>query len=407
MKVLLMGAGGQGGPAASIMARDKDIEKVVIGDIDLEMAQKVKEKIGSRKIEIKKIDATDINGVAAAARGMDVVIDLVTPDFYYQIMQAALKAKTNYVNTAFDARMWDNELELGKKPRLHDAFSACGKSALLGCGMSSGYTNVIARLYADKCDTLKSIKIRLAKKDTELGKYGDATTAWNPGWNPKQALLDFALPAVIFRDRNYEVLSTPFSEIEEWKFPDPIGTIPVSMHAHEEPYSIPASFADRGLTYCDFKYYVNMQVAPLISLGMASEEPVEINGMSVKPLDVVLSKVPKPGNIFLNEDPAQFEYQDKTKIVSIMVEVIGEKDGKEVRYNVSIPTMSAPRKETYEAYGTCNVQVALPAVTGAKMVATESVQAPKGVLFPHDFDPGTFLEMMAEGGFVHRFKEVD
>lgn len=404
MKVLLMGAGGQGGPCASILSRDQSVEKIVIGDINAEMASKVAEKIGSDKVEVRKVDASDIDDIAKAAEGMDVLIDLVTPKYYYNILQGALKAKTNYVNTAYDKFMWDNKMELGKKPKLYDEYVAAGKTAILGCGMSSGYTNVIARLYIDKCDTVKSVKVRLAKKDTAIGKYGDAITAWNPGWDPRQALLDFKLPSTVFRDKKYELKTEPFSEIEEWDFPEPIGKTPVSLHAHEEPYSIPLSFAGKGLEYCDFKYYVNMQIAPVVSLGLASEELIDVNGAKVKPLDVVLAMVPKPGDGFLTEDPSKFEYMDKTKFVSMMVEVIGTKDGKEVRYNVSIPTMEVPRQQNYDTYGSAKIAVALPAVVGAKMLAKGNQI--KGVVFPHDLDPNEFLEEMSSTGFVHRFIEV-
>ena len=405
MKVLLMGAGGQGGPAASIMSRDDEIKEIIIGDINVDMAQKVADKIGSDKISVKKVDADNVDIIAEAARGMDVLVDLVTPKFYYNVLQGALKAGTNYVSTAYDKFMWDNKMEVGKKPKLFDEFQKIGKTAMLGCGMSSGYSNVVAKYYIDKCDTIKSVKVRLAKMDTSIGKYGDAVTAWNPGWDPRQALLDFTLPSTVFRNKQYELKKKPFSEIEEWQFPEPIGKMPVSLHAHEEPYSIPLSFADKGLEYCDFKYYVNMQIAPVVSLGLASEEPIKVGDATVKPLDVVLSMVPKPCDGFLTEDPSAMDHMDETKYVSIMVEVVGNKDGKDVRYNVAIPTMEAPRKKTYETYGTCKIAVALPAVVGAKMLAKGD--KPKGVIFPHDLDANEFLDVMTQTGFTHRFEEVD
>lgn len=404
MKVLLMGAGGQGGPCASILSRDKDVKKIVIGDINVEHASKISKRINSKKIEIRKVDASNVDEIAQAAEGMDVVIDLVTAKYYFNVMQGALKAKVNYINTAFDKSMWDNKLELGKKPKLHDQFIAVDKTALLGCGMSSGYTNVIARLYVDKCDTVKSIKVRLAKMDTSIGKFGDAVTAWNPGWDPRQALLDFKLPATVFRNRKYEYKTDPFSEIEEWEFPAPFNKVPVSLHAHEEPYTIPLSFADKGLEYCDFKYYVNMQIAPIISLGLASEDPINVGSVEVKPIDVVLSMVPKPGDYFLDEDPGQFEYKDKTTFVALMVEVIGKKDGMELQYKVFIPTMEAPRQENYSIFGTSKIAVALPAVVGAKMLLRSNHK--NGVIYPHDLNPNEFLDTMSSMGFKHRFYEV-
>ena len=405
MKILLMGAGGQGGPCASILSKNKSVEKIVIGDINLELASRVAAKINSEKIDVKRVDAGNIDEVASLAEGMDVLIDLVTPKFYYEIMQAALKAGTNYVNTAYDKFMWDNKMELGKKPKLYDEFFSAGKTAMLGCGMSSGYTNVIVRYYADKLDTVKSVKVRLAKMDTSIGKYGDAVTAWNPGWDPRQALLDFKLPSTVFRDGKYELKVEPFSEIEEWDFPAPFGKIAVSLHAHEEPYSIPLSFAYKGIEYCDFKYYVNMQIAPIISLGLASEEPIEVNGAMVKPLDVVLAKVPKAVEGFLNEDPEKFEYQDATKLVSMMVEVEGKKDGRDKKFLVEIPTMNNPRRKMYDTYGTSYISVALPAAIGAEMIFDSD--CPKGVIFPHDLDPNKFLQTMTNSGYEHRFYELE
>ena len=49
-KVLVVGAGAQGGPCASILARDKDVSQIVLGDIDLDLANKVKEKTKSDKV---------------------------------------------------------------------------------------------------------------------------------------------------------------------------------------------------------------------------------------------------------------------------------------------------------------------------------------------------------------------
>jgi saccharopine dehydrogenase-like NADP-dependent oxidoreductase len=147
-----------------------------------------------------------------------------------------------------------------------------------------------------------------------------------------------------------------------------------------------------------------MQIAPIIALGLASEEEMDVNGVRVKPIDVVLSKVPRPAEGFLNEDPTKFSMQDETKIVSIMLEICGEKDEKEVKYTVVIPTMNAPRQEMYDLYGTSYISVALPAVAGAKMLL--QAEQPKGVIFPHDLNPVRFLNVMEDMGYTHRYFTV-
>ena len=37
-KVLVIGAGAQGGPCASILAGEEGVEKILLGDIDLDLA---------------------------------------------------------------------------------------------------------------------------------------------------------------------------------------------------------------------------------------------------------------------------------------------------------------------------------------------------------------------------------
>ena len=67
-KVLIIGAGGQGGPCASILAKDKGVSQIRLGDIDFELAKKVKAKIGSNKIIPLKLDASKKEEVVKAAR---------------------------------------------------------------------------------------------------------------------------------------------------------------------------------------------------------------------------------------------------------------------------------------------------------------------------------------------------
>lgn len=43
-KILIVGAGGQGGPCASILSRIKDVSEIRLGDINVDLAQKVADK---------------------------------------------------------------------------------------------------------------------------------------------------------------------------------------------------------------------------------------------------------------------------------------------------------------------------------------------------------------------------
>lgn len=49
-KILVVRAGGQGGPFASILARDEEISEIRLGDINFELAQDVAAKINNPKV---------------------------------------------------------------------------------------------------------------------------------------------------------------------------------------------------------------------------------------------------------------------------------------------------------------------------------------------------------------------
>ena len=147
-KVLIVGAGAQGGPCASILSREKEVTEIVIGDINLELARKVKEKIKSDKITAIKLNAADTDGVTKAAKGADAIINLTLTEYDVNIMEAALRSGAHYVDTSFgepnlkDIYSRDNILLqiIENRPlTLTKEFEDAGLTALLGCGGSPGW----------------------------------------------------------------------------------------------------------------------------------------------------------------------------------------------------------------------------------------------------------------------------
>ena len=118
MKFLVVGAGGQGAPCASLLSRDPEISDIVLADIDLELADKVSKKIGSNKITTMRIDAGKLVDLLKAAKGVDAIINLTLPRFNLSIREAALKSGVHYVDTAIDETTWRQLVE--KKPLKFD-----------------------------------------------------------------------------------------------------------------------------------------------------------------------------------------------------------------------------------------------------------------------------------------------
>jgi saccharopine dehydrogenase-like NADP-dependent oxidoreductase len=410
-KVLVVGAGAQGGPCVSILAREKDVSEIVLGDIDLELADRVREKIGSDKITTIKLDAGKVEEIERAARGATVIINMTLTVFDSNIMKAALRSKAHYVDTSFgeptllDICARDNILAqiIEKRPlELDREYKEAGLTALVGCGKSPGVVNVLARYICDKLDRVDEIRIRLGNKSLKDSK--ERVRAWSPNWSPFRALWGYAVEPTIFEDGTY-TRHPVFDGIEEYGFPEPIGRLWISYHQHQEPITLP-HFIGKGIKYCDFKYPVDPVVGAFVKMGFGNPEPIDVGGIKVVARDVLLKLVPQPVNTFLTED--EHTATSPLEFGSYMVmEVKGAKSGKDLLYTVTYPFSFfdvQERLEVYRRFGVNKIDVALPAVVGARMCVEGETE--QGVIPAECLDPTRFFKKMADMGVPAGFEET-
>jgi saccharopine dehydrogenase-like NADP-dependent oxidoreductase len=399
MKVLIVGAGAQGGPCASILARDKDVSKIVLGDINLGLADKVKNKVKSDKITAVKLDAGKIEDVERAAQGVDVVINLTLVRFNAKIMKAAVNSGAHYVDAALDYPLWA-QLTENQPLELDDEFKKAGLTALVACGGSPGITNVLARYACDKLDRVDEIKVRLGGKLLEKPK--EVVSAWTPGWCPEIALTDYADATPVFEDGKFKVYP-PFSGTEEYNFPDPVGPVLLCHHHHEEAPTL-ARFIGKGIKYVDFKFPVDLLAGAFIKMGFASYEPIDVKGVKVAPIDVLMKLVRQPVDTFFTETEATAKLPPESAF-SIVVEVKGAKSGKDVKYTLSLaPETTEANLGSYRRFGTTSIFVAIPTIVAAKICIEGD--ADRGIIAPECLDPIKFLKRMADMGAPIKFHEM-
>jgi saccharopine dehydrogenase-like NADP-dependent oxidoreductase len=400
-KVLVIGAGAQGGPCTSILAGEAGVEEIRLGDIDLELAQKVTARVNSDKVNPLRLDASNKDQVVSAAQGVDVIINLTHLKFNEIIMAAALAAEAHYVDTASNTPFLE-DLISGDEPKLHREFMAIGKTALAGCGFAPGIANVLTRYACDQLDRVEKIVIRVGRKSASASD--EVVSEWKPTWSPEILLEDYSEPPMLFVDGEY--LQVPiFSNPETYTFPEPVGELLLSSHMHEEPYMIPKFYMEKGLQYFDFKYPVDKLAGAFIKMGLASEEPIEVNGVKVAPVDVLMKLVKRPGNKFFAENEATILGSDLTGIMDVSVD--GERQGERVTHNISYRFSDGPnherQRQLFETFGTTMVYVALPAIVGARMCVTGELGG--GVITPDNLEPQKFFAGMEARGVPFDFME--
>ncbi len=398
-KILVVGAGGQGGPCAAILARDEQVSEIRLGDINCELAAKVAEKIGSSKVKPLKLNAADKEAVIAAAEGVDAVVNLTLIEFNDNILEAALATKSHYVDTACDYSYLRQMVE-NKPLKYSNEFKALGKTALIGCGATPGMSNICIRYVCDQMDAVEKIYLRAGH--AQLGETQAVISAWDPGWSPEIALDDFAEPPMIFEGGQYKTVPI-FSRAEDYQFPQPVGSLLIASHSHEEPYTLPY-YIGKGLQEVDFKYPVDPLAGAFVKMGFADDREIEVGGVGVVPRDVLMKLVARPANAFLDETEATLAQScDYAWIMEITVD--GVKDGARCSHCLTdLALMDLDAKlNLYRKFGSSHIGVALPAVVGAKMCLAG--EADSGVISSECLDPDVFFRKMAAMGEPVSFDE--
>lgn len=401
VKALVVGAGAQGGPCASILAGEERFEEIRLGDINLDIAKKVANKIGGDKVQSLKLDASNKGELIEAADDVDVIFNFTLIKYNEIIMEAALAAQAHYVDTACNGKFLDDWIT-GEQPELHREFIETGKTALVGCGFAPGVANVLTRYACDQMDRVEKIVIRAGRAYGSVSE--EVVSAWKPTWSPEILLEDYADPPMVLKGGKF-VRVPIFSNPETYTFPDPVGDLLLSSHMHEEPYLIPKFYMHKGLQDLDFKYPVDKIVGAFIKMGFADDESIDVNGVQVVPRDVLMKLVERPGNKYLDENEQTILQSDLTGIMDISVE--GEQAGEKITHVISYRFTDGSNKERQrrllDAYGTTMVHVALPAIVGAKICLNGGVD--RGVISPDSLDPVIFFQGMAERGVPFEFDE--
>jgi len=399
MKILVVGAGGQGGPCVAILAGDEQISEIRLGDVNFELATKVAQKISSSKVKPLKLDAADKAAVIQAAKGVDAVINLTLIDFNDNILEAALANKSHYVDTACNYGYLMHMVENKPLPYSRE-FKAGGKTALIGCGATPGMSNICIRYVCDQMDEVEKIYLRAGY--VQLGESQEVVAAWDPGWSPEIALDDFAEPPMIFEGGQYKTVPI-FSRFETYQFPEPVGSLLIASHSHEEPYTLPY-YIGKGIQEVDFKYPVDPLAGAFVKMGFADDREIEVGGVSVVPRDVLMKLVPRPANAFLDETEASLAQSiDYAWIMEITVD--GVKDG--ARCSHCLTDLAHMDRDTklslLRTFGSSYIGVALPAVVGAKMCLAGETDS--GVISSECLDPHIFFRKMASMGSPVAFDE--
>jgi hypothetical protein len=240
MRIFVLGAGGTGSLLAQLLERQG--HSVWCGDRDPERARHFLGK--KSKIKIVEANARNLWSIVRAGRGAQLLINASPAVFNKIILRSALRLRAHYLD--LNSHLVHHPFR-PEQFRFNKQFAAKNRAALICAGVAPGLTNLLAQRGAEMLDTVESVQIRLF----ESTESSDPVSTWSA---------DVAYDEAISRPRIYRhkkfSLAKRFDERELFRFPPPIGEVPVYLAAQDEvcmlPYVIPARDVDAKIGGNDF-----------------------------------------------------------------------------------------------------------------------------------------------------------
>lgn len=375
MKVVQLGCGITGLVCAEHVVKNARVDELVLADSKLDSAEMLMDRLKNDKLSKAKVDATDPASVKKALKGCDLLVSSIPSELNLKVFDQVLASGSDYLDFSVAYEVIDGFEKYAKKCK------NAGITAITGMGADPGISDVFARYAANKLDSACEAHVR-------DGDNGSAEGAeFFTLWSPLDMLEECTIPAAVFKNGKMTFLP-PLHKKEIYKFPSPIGPLPVYNTTHEETSLIPKFI--KGIKNADFKIAIDDNFVKtcnmLRKMGMHSLKPLDVKGTTVRPLDVVVTLMPRPVDLI-----------GKVKgSAGIVVEVLGRKNGKKAMARVWT-TLSHEKAYRMSSSNATGYLVGTGGAVGADMLISGKVKA-KGLFTGELLPAEDYVSMLPAKG---------
>jgi saccharopine dehydrogenase (NAD+, L-lysine-forming) len=348
-----------------LLAQRGRFQRIILADREQARVQQRAAELGAEAVVI---DVTDTDALVALMRRTKVVLNATGPFSQYGLpaVQAAITAGVHYADVNDEVEPIQ---EVFGTDAMDQAARVAGMTAVVGLGISPGFTNILARYGAQQMDTVTAVHMALT-----TGPWTRGMAVWAHRIHVNSGL------ATIYRDGTWQHVPA-MSEVEEIGFPWPPGRAQVHIVAHPEPITLPRSFPDirEVVTKLGYPESVNTLLRDCARYGLTAEEGILLYGTAVSPATFLAA--------YLASEQADqyFGFSTMTPYSSRQVQITGIRDGRDLtlRYQVALPGGAG--------------DTALPLVIAGELLAEGGITEP-GVCAPEALDPAPFLTGLASIG---------
>jgi saccharopine dehydrogenase-like NADP-dependent oxidoreductase len=308
MKAIVLGGGMVGTQMALDIATDADFD-VILCDISNASLQRAEKQAAVRGITLdtNQTDLSDVSALKAAIADADIVLGALASRIGFQSLRAIIESKKNFADISFMPEdSWDLDA-LAKEN---------GVTAVVDCGVAPGMSNMLSGYGASLLEECQNIEIYVGG----LPRERRWPYEYKAGFSPADVIEEYTRPSRIV-EHGEIVVREALSEPELMDF-DGLGTLEAfnTDGLRSLAYTMKVPFMkERTLRYPG--HIELMRV--FRETGLFSQERIDVDGGSVRPLDVI-SKLMFP----------KWTYEDEEQDLTIMRIITDGLDssGKKVRH---------------------------------------------------------------------------
>lgn len=371
--ILVVGAGLMGPAAAYNAMKDPSVARVTLIDRDQSQLDTARVLLsvhsGYEKLNTATVDLADTESAAELFADHDAALAALHWDVSLHAFRAALAAGVPIVDLAIPIE--------GDLPELRRQVEQANGTVLLGCGLEPGLTEIMARYLATGLDSVDELHIKCGGiPDHPVGPLG-----YRIVFGGKSLPLR-AIDALVIEDGK-ATMAPRYSGLEMTWF-EGVGEVEAW---HEGVLAwmldLPELRGLRNVTQKTLRWpgYA-MKATMLNDLGLLSTEPIEVNGQTIVPKNVV-DAVLYP-HVRLREDEGD--------ITLFRVDLTGVKDGQ----RVSLRAEMIDRMDSVRGFTSMARTTAFTGMIAARMIARHQINE-RGLFTAEQlFDPSRFQIMMSE-----------
>lgn len=255
------------------LAGNPEIEKLGVFDLDGELASKISVSFGQGKAVAAQLDASDTSAAAQALSDYDAAVSCAPYSMNLSLTQAAIEAGCHLVDLGGNNDVVQSQFDL------NDQAKEAGVIIIPDCGLAPGMVSIIAAAGIANFEKVNSLQIRvggLPQAPRGPLKYQIVFSAEglvNEYWEPCQILED-GQPKTV----------NPMTGLEELEF-DGIGPVE-AFYTSGGISTLPMTYRGQidNIDYKTIRYPGHCHLLkPMLELGLASRQPVNVHGSPVEP----------------------------------------------------------------------------------------------------------------------------